>query len=216
MITSTNVGELAAAMAAAQMTMENPKFDAQNPHFRSKFASLAAVRDSVIPVMASHGISVSQELAAAADGVSCTTILMHSSGQWASYGPLVIPYNKDDAQGRGSAATYARRYALQSVAGVVGESDDDAEAAQGRNKPTIAADSGDTLSPKQQKFAAEFAASIVAALHADEDQAVITAKIAQLNSELSEDKLVGLAAWNLLNSKDRAAFKAYVKQDQAA
>jgi len=130
-------------------------------------------------------------------------------------GWLPVKTKDDSPQGQGSGLTYSRRYALAGIVGLA-QIDDDAEAAQGRNKPTIAADSGGALSPKQQKFAAEFASSIVAALHADEDQAVITAKITQLNRELSEDKLIGVAAWNLLNSKDRAAFKAYVKQDQAA
>jgi 2-methylisocitrate lyase-like PEP mutase family enzyme len=44
-------------------------------------------------------------------------------------GPLVMPASKADAQGYGSAATYARRYSLLAAAGVVGEEDDDANAA---------------------------------------------------------------------------------------
>src|SRR6185503_5817578 len=56
------VNEIAAALAAAQAEMQNPGFDSTNPHFKSKFASLAAVRKSVVPVFAKHGISVTQAL----------------------------------------------------------------------------------------------------------------------------------------------------------
>lgn len=129
---SSTVGAIAKAMAKAQSAMQNPGFDSANPHFKSKFASLAAVRNTVIPAFAAVGITVSQELTNEATGIGCTTILMHESGEWLAYGPFVVAPMKDDAQGRGSASTYARRYSLQSVAGVVGDEDDDAEGAQGR------------------------------------------------------------------------------------
>lgn len=138
MKTSNTVGAIAKAMAAAQADMQNPAFDSNNPHFRSKFASLAAVRNAVIPAFARRGISVSQELTNEPGGIGCTTILMHESGEWLAYGPFVVSTAKDDAQGRGSASTYARRYSLQSVAGVVGDEDDDAEGAQGRTPQATA------------------------------------------------------------------------------
>jgi len=48
------------ALSAAQAEMRNPTFDKVNPHFKSKFASLAAVRDAVVPVLARHGIAMTQ------------------------------------------------------------------------------------------------------------------------------------------------------------
>jgi hypothetical protein len=117
------------AFADAQKEMQNPVFDAANPHFKSKFASLAAVRNAVIPCFARHGIAVAQDVTSVEAGVSCVTILMHESGQEKSFGPLILPVAKNDAQGFGSASTYARRYTLQSVAGVVGDDDDDGNAA---------------------------------------------------------------------------------------
>jgi hypothetical protein len=44
----------------------------------------------------------------------------------------VMPATKPDAQGFGSAATYARRYALLATAGVAGEEDDDGNAASAK------------------------------------------------------------------------------------
>ena len=120
---------LFAAFAAAQLEMQNPAFDAANPHFKSRFASLAAVRNAVIPCFAKHGIALAQDITSVDAGVSCVTILMHSSGEQKSFGPLILPVAKNDAQGFGSASTYARRYTMQSVAGVVGDDDDDGNAA---------------------------------------------------------------------------------------
>jgi hypothetical protein len=120
------INELATALAKAQADIQNPKFDSVNPHFKNKFASLAAVRNAIVPVFAKHGLSVLQNLTTTADhGIACETVLLHSSGQSMRLGPLTMPASKADAQGYGSAATYARRYALLGVAGVAGEPDDD-------------------------------------------------------------------------------------------
>lgn len=121
------------ALAKAQLDMQNPTFDSTNPHFRNKFASLAAVRNAVVPVLAKHGIAMVQDVTSTEDGkVACKTILHHKSGESLTFGPLVLPVSKNDAQGFGSAATYARRYSLMAVAGVVGDDDDDANAATGK------------------------------------------------------------------------------------
>jgi hypothetical protein len=130
MTMSEAINELAGALAKAQAEIQNPKFDSVNPHFKSKFASLAAVRNAILPVFAKHGLSVLQDLTnESGGGVNCTTIILHSSGQTLKLGPLFMPASKLDAQGMGSAATYARRYTLLATAGVAGEEDDDANAA---------------------------------------------------------------------------------------
>lgn len=116
------------ALVAAQKEMQNPKFDSINPHFKNRYASLAAVRDAVIPVFNKYGIAVVQNLGASEHGVSCETIL-YGPGEPLRFGPMFVPAGKADAQGFGSAATYARRYTLLAIAGVVGEPDDDAEGA---------------------------------------------------------------------------------------
>jgi hypothetical protein len=60
---------------------------------------------------------------------------MHTSGQWLE-SEFVLPITKQDPQAAGSAITYARRYALQSVAGIP-TADDDAEAAMVQARKTI-------------------------------------------------------------------------------
>jgi hypothetical protein len=125
---SESIIELAKALAKAQGEMKNPPFDSKNPHFRNSYASLASVRDTVTPVLAKHGLSVSQLLEASDRGVKCETILLHESGEWIS-SVLELPAAKQDAQSYGSAATYCRRYALQAICNVVGDADDDANTA---------------------------------------------------------------------------------------
>lgn len=121
------LGLIAGAFAKAQVEMANPKFDAANPFFKSKFASLAAVRNAVVPLLAKNGICMAQDLTTAEGSISCTTILTHSSGQQMRFGPLTLPITKADAQGYAAAGTYAKRISLQSVCGVVGDEDDDGD-----------------------------------------------------------------------------------------
>jgi len=123
------IGELAEALAKAQAEMTNPAFDKMNPHFKNKFASLAAIRNAVVPILSKHGIAITQELCNNDGMVGCITTLFHKSGQYRESRPFYIPVTKQDAQGYCSASTYARRYSLQSVCGVVGDEDDDGNAA---------------------------------------------------------------------------------------
>lgn len=126
---SEQINDLAAALAAAQAELRNPIFDSQNPHFKSKFASLAQVRDTITPTLAKHGLSVTQLATNDEQGrPSVETILLHKSGQWLS-STLAVPVGKADAHGAGSAITYARRYSLMAIVNVVGDEDDDGNSA---------------------------------------------------------------------------------------
>jgi hypothetical protein len=129
---SDNIADLAAALAKAQAEIQNPKFDSNNPFFKSKYASLAGVRDAVIPTLAKYGLSVIQEVRHDAGVSHCATTLLHASGQWIEQAPFSVPVSKADAQGACAGATYARRASLQALCCVVGDSDDDGEAAVGR------------------------------------------------------------------------------------
>jgi len=125
-----SIKNIATALAEAQAELKNPSFDSTNPHFKNKFASLAAVRAAVVPVFAKHGLTIIQPLVSNEEGVGVATTILHKSGERLDFAPFFLPAAKRDPQGFGSAATYARRYALMAIAGVVGDEDDDAEAAQ--------------------------------------------------------------------------------------
>lgn len=120
---SDNINEISAALAKAQAKMGAAVKDSTNPHFRSKYADLAAVVDAVRGPLSENGISYTQWPEAAEGGVCVVTVLSHSSGQWMD-GETFIPVSKSDAQGYGSAITYGKRYGLQSACGVPSDDDD--------------------------------------------------------------------------------------------
>lgn len=123
MTTSDSLNELAAALAKAQGEMKNAVLNKVNPHFKNRYADLAAIRDAVIPPLTKHGIAVVQAL----DASSVLTRLVHTSGQWIE-SVCPIP-NGGDMQKMGSAITYARRYSLSAICGIAADEDDDANAA---------------------------------------------------------------------------------------
>lgn len=127
---SDSIKELATALAKAQGQLENASKSSTNPHFKSKYADLAEVINTVRPVFAEHGLSVMQCPSFEAGVVSVETVVMHSSGEWMA-STVSAPVSKQDAQGVGSAITYCRRYSLAAVAGIAQE-DDDANSAVGR------------------------------------------------------------------------------------
>lgn len=206
-----NCNELGTALAKAQAEMGNPKFDKLNPHFKNKFASLAAVRDAVIPVLSKHGISCLQDLTNVEGGVACTTILLHTSGQMLTFGPLKMPVSKPDAQGFGSAATYARRYHLMAVANVVGDEDDDANEATGKPAPSVGigihSPMGDVKpSPDALKYANAFQAALA------DPKATY-----QVHLDLTDEgEELYRATWALLDSKVRSTIKKSIDTQKAA
>jgi ERF superfamily len=216
---SESINELAAALAKAQTEMQNPGFDSTNPHFRNKFASLAAVRNAVVPIFAKHGIFVSQDLTSLETGVSCVTILTHASGQQMRFGPLVLPVAKNDAQGFGSAATYCRRYSLMAVACVVGDDDDDANAATG--KPAGAeihspkGDLGKNVPASTAQTHVDHMLKLMAADNpdGDHDERLKALTILDYHEDvLNADPDLYVAVGDKLPAAKRNAWKAYVSQ----
>ena len=129
---SDSLSNLLKALAAAQAEMDNPPNDSANPHFRSKYASLAAVRNAVIPPLAAHGLSVMQFPTPDGELIHCETILAHESGEYIRHS-LSLP-SQATQQGYMGGATYAKRMALLALFVIAGDEDDDAETAMGRSR----------------------------------------------------------------------------------
>lgn len=126
---SESVKNLAAALIAVQKALPRVEKDKVNPFFNSRYAGLDTVMSLALKALTEQGLGVSQTVGRAEDGASTlTTILLHESGEWISdTQPLLLV--KADPQGQGSAITYARRYAVMSMLGLVAEDDDDGNAA---------------------------------------------------------------------------------------
>jgi hypothetical protein len=129
------MNELAKALVKAQAAMNHAAKDSKNPHFKSSYSSLASVIDAVRPALSGNGLAFVQKLHTAESGVSVETVLIHESGQELSCGILFVPASKQDAQGYGSALTYAKRYGLQAALGIASEDDDGNAASKPRPAP---------------------------------------------------------------------------------
>ncbi len=135
MRTSETIGALATALAAAQSTMHGARKDTANPFFKSKYADLASCWDAARAELPSQELCVIQTTRPSEkDEVIVITRLAHSSGEWIE-GELALPVSKADAQGYGSALTYARRYGLCAIVGIAPEDDDGNAAAAAKPLP---------------------------------------------------------------------------------
>lgn len=130
---SEQIGDLAAALAKAQGEIKSAMKGKENPFYKSSYADLACVMEACRAPLSKHGLAILQSTQYDGDAKWIETVLAHSSGQWISSRYPVKPV-KDDPQGLGSAITYARRYSLMALVGIVAEDeDDDGNAASGKN-----------------------------------------------------------------------------------
>ena len=120
---SEDIKELATALCKAQSEMSGAKKKAANPFFKSKYANLEEIINCAKDALSDNGLSISQFPVTGEVTAGVTTLLMHSSGQWIE-DTLLLKCAKQDPQGMGSAITYARRYAYQSILGIPSEDDD--------------------------------------------------------------------------------------------
>jgi hypothetical protein len=138
---SPEINELATALVKAQgdfptvLKTKTAKIQTKptpaNPNggsYSYDYADLGDIREAVVPTLTQYGLAVTQAPSIYGDSPALTTTLMHTSGQWIE-SEMLLHIEKTDAQGQGSAITYARRYALSAILGIVTESDDDGSAA---------------------------------------------------------------------------------------
>lgn len=131
---TTKPSGIAASFVKAQKAFGPALKSSSNPHFKSRYADLAACVEAVIEALNDNGIALIQHTHDCDNGVIVETIFLHESGEQLSAGKLHVPATKMDAQGYGSALTYARRYSLMAACGIAPE-DDDGNAASA-TKPT--------------------------------------------------------------------------------
>jgi len=115
---------IASALVKAQREFGPALKSSTNPHFRSKYADLAACIEAVIGSLNNQGIYLMQLTEEHEGGVKVSTVFIHESGEQMSGGSLFMPATKQDAQGFGSALSYARRYSLMAACGIAPEDDD--------------------------------------------------------------------------------------------
>ena len=167
----------------------------------------------MVPVLARHGICLTQDVQTVEKGVACYTTLTHQSGQRMAFGPLVMPASKPDAQGFGSAATYARRYAMMAVCGVVGDDDDDANSATGKPGGPVAVNAGKGIGVHSPL--GDVAPSDEAIQYADAFKEALAngGDVKSVHADLhAEGEELYRATWSLLDSMSRSAIKKLLSE----
>lgn len=127
--------EIASALVKAQKEFGPALKSSTNPAFRSRYADLSACVEAVIDALNNNDIFMMQPTHECDNGVIVETIFIHSSGEQISSGKLHVPATKHDAQGYGSALTYARRYSLMTACGIAPEDDDGNSASKPKAAP---------------------------------------------------------------------------------
>ena len=190
--------KIAAALVKAQKAFGPALKSSSNPHFKSRYADLAACVEAVIDALNENGVFVTQRTHEWDGGVAVETVFVHESGEIWSAGILRIPAQKNDPQGYGSALTYARRYQLQAACGIAPE-DDDGNAAQ---KTTKAQPKPDPKPAEAKKTGPEMVKVFVDAGLIPDTLDALEAVEKRLGHPLSHD----------VSDADLAAIRAYYKE----
>jgi ERF superfamily len=135
--TTETLGKISDALSKAQAILTNPAKDAENPHFRNRYATLDAGLTIVRAALSKNGIAFTQGTRLDGDLLVLETRLSHASGEWmeSEYPVCRFPAKPQEI---GSAMSYAKRYALFSIVGIAGGDDDDGEAANRVETPAPA------------------------------------------------------------------------------
>jgi hypothetical protein len=120
----SELDKLIPALIKFQTVVKSPAKTKTNPHLKNKYADLSDIVDVVRGPLAENGLAISQLVCDNA----VTTMLLHESGQYLS-ATTTLTLERPTMQGLGSAITYARRYALSAILGIVADDDDDGHAA---------------------------------------------------------------------------------------
>lgn len=180
---SESIGNLTLALSKVQAQLRPAKENSKNPFFKSNYADLGSVWDSVRALLSENELSIIQM---PTDVGGLTTILSHSSGEYLS-STMYIP-SKEDAHGVGSAISYARRYALASFVGVVTGDDDGNGAVE---KPTIRGkQSVATISKSKPKLSSDQYKAMVKAIE-DGKGAVVQQKMSGYSLTKSQEENLG-------------------------
>jgi len=134
-MSSLEITELAEAMILVQQALSPALKDAENTFTNSRYATLHSVMGACREALLKHGIWLTQyPVSVEANQLGLVTKIVHAeTGQWQA-SLLTMPLPKNDPQGYGSAMTYARRYGLSALIGIVTENDDDGEMASPQNE----------------------------------------------------------------------------------
>lgn len=124
---SEKINNLTKALHQFQSEVTKIKKDSKNPHFKSNYASLSNILDSVTPVLSKTGLVITSH---PVEGYLITTIFHAESGEYMESAYPLTARDMTNPQQIGSAISYARRYSLLSILNLNTDDDDGNAAAQ--------------------------------------------------------------------------------------
>ena len=193
--------KVSAALVKAQKAFGKALKSSTNPHFRSKYADLAACVEAVVDALNDNGIALMQQFHECDKGVIVETLFIHESGEQLSGGRLFVPAVKLDAQGIGSCATYARRYSLLAATGLAPEDDDGNAASNPVSRISPTQGSWESIAPNRQAVLQDVIDAIGERFAADDAHGVYENYIGITDGDEK------VALWSKLDSKVRSAIK---------
>lgn len=116
--------ELTKALVKFHNSGAAAKKSANNPFFKSKYASLEEVIETVRAEAGKCGLTFTQLIDFEESRMFVITMLMHESGESMSGRTPILTKDNTDPQKMGSGITYAKRYGLQAAFGLPSEDDD--------------------------------------------------------------------------------------------
>jgi hypothetical protein len=159
--TSDQLDQIAPALVGIHNELRAIVKDSKNPAFKSKYASLDAILDTIRPILVRNGCFVTQTVTEGATHnvtmrrkqnneqteqvvetfqetsvftITAASRCIHLSGQWIE-SISIVPVAKFDAHGLGAAQTYARRFSLASLLALATDDDDDGNASTIQHAP---------------------------------------------------------------------------------
>lgn len=124
MLTSEKTDLISAAFVEAHAKFPVIAKDKWNDHYKSWFADLASVRQTVRPILEVHGLALMQPWDAKGAVVTVLTRLLHKSGQYFEE-PSTAEAKNSSAQAVGAAVTFISRYAAIGMLDLSVSGDDD-------------------------------------------------------------------------------------------
>lgn len=114
-----------ARLAAALAEMESPTANKVNPAYKSRYATLDHILDTVRPILAKHGLALTQAVYSTEGRVGVKTSIVHPEGLL-ELGEITVATKPDTtAQQVGGILTYLRRQSIQAALGIATDLDDD-------------------------------------------------------------------------------------------
>lgn len=153
---SESIKSLAEALLTFHVKIDTINMDSKNPFFKSKYASLTNILETIKEPLIESGLVITQ-LPTNENGL--VTMLIHAeSGEWISSEYYMKP-DKETPQGYGSVMTYQRRYCITSILSLNFDTDDDGTQASSENQNVHFSNKNENL-PWLNKGTKQFDAAI--------------------------------------------------------